>query len=51
MAFDLSTYRVLWMKDVTCWAVVNYNYFLQVPAKFVQIFHVVATMINARLAE
>lgn len=48
---DNRTYRVLRVKDVTRWTVVNYNYFLQVPAKFVQIFHVVAAMINARLSE
>lgn len=46
-----GAYRVLRMKDVARWAVVNNYYFLQVPAQFVQILHVVATVINARLSE
>lgn len=39
------------MKNVARRTIVHYNYFLQVPAQFVQIFNIIAAMINARFTE
>lgn len=39
------------MKDVTRWTVVDYNYFLQVPAKLVQVLNVISAMVHARFSE
>lgn len=39
------------MENVTRRAVVNYNYFLQVPSQLVQVLNVIATVVHARLAE